>query len=48
MMLGKKPGDTWAAAGFNLFFQQFQVVLRSWLNQMDLVTEIPFGQEEFF
>ena len=43
-----KPGDTCAAAGFNLFFQQFQVVLRSRLKQMDLVTEIPFGQEEIF
>ena len=27
--VGIKPGDTCAAAGFNLFFQQFQVVLRS-------------------
>ena len=46
--VGIKPGDTCAAAGFNLFFQQFQVVLRSRLKQMDLVTEIPFGQEELF
>ena len=46
--VGIKPGDTCAAAGFNLFFQQFQVVLRSRLKQMDLVTEIPFGQEEIF
>ena len=38
---GIKPGDTCAAAGFNLFFQQF-------LKQADLVTEIPFGQEEIF
>ena len=45
--VGIKPGDT-CAAGFNLFFQQFQVVLRSRLKQMDLVTEIPFGQEELF
>ena len=46
--IGIKPGDTCAAAGFNLFFQQFQVVLRNRLRQSDLVTEIPFGQEEIF
>ena len=39
--IGIKPGDTCAAAGFNLFFQQFQVVLRNRLRQLDLVTEIP-------
>ena len=46
--IGIKPGDTCAAAGFNLFFQRFQVVLRNRLKQVDLVTEIPFGQEEIF
>ena len=46
--IGIKPGDTCAAAGFSLFFQQFQVVLRNWLRQSDLVTEIPLRQEEFF
>ena len=46
--IGIKPGDTCAAAGFNLFFQQFQVILRNRLKQADLVTEIPFGQEEIF
>ena len=46
--VGIKPGDTCAEAGFNLFFQQFQVVLRNRLKQLDLVTEIPFGQEEIF
>ena len=46
--VGIKPGDTCTAAGFNLFFQQFQVVLRNRLEQMDLVTEILFGQEEIF
>ena len=46
--IGIKPGDTCAAAGFNLFFQQFQVVLRNRLRQLDLVTEIPFGQEGNF
>ena len=38
---GIKPGDTCAAAGFNLFFQQF-------LKQADLVTEIPLGHVENF
>ena len=46
--IGIKPGDTGAAAGFNLFFQQFQEVLRNSLKQADLVTEIPLGQEEMF
>ena len=46
--IGFKPGDTCAAAGFNLFFQQFQTVLRSSLKLVDLVTEIPFREEEIF
>ena len=46
--VGIKLGDTCAAEGFNLFFQQFQVVLRNRLKQLDLVTEIPFGQQEIF
>ena len=46
--IGIKPGDTCAAAGFNLFFQQFQEVLRNSLKQADLVTEIPLGQEKIF
>ena len=46
--IGIKPGDTCAAAGFNLFFQQFQAVLRNRLKQANLVTEIPFGQKEIF
>ena len=46
--IGIKPGDTCAAAGFNLFFQQFQEVLRNRLKQADLVTEIPLGQDEVF
>ena len=45
--IGIKPGDTCAAAGFNLFFQQFQEVLRNCLTQTDLETEIPLGQEKF-
>ena len=48
LLCGRKPGDTCAAAGFNLFFQQFQVVLRNRLRQLDLVTEIPFGQQDIF
>ena len=44
--VGIKPGDTCAAASFNLFFQQSS--LRNRLKQLDLVTEIPFGQEEIF
>ena len=46
--IGIQPGDTCAETGFNLFFQKFQVVLRNRLRQLDLVTEIPFGQEENF
>ena len=38
--IGIKPGDTCAAAGFNLLFQQFQEVVRNSLKQADLVTEI--------
>ena len=46
--IGINPGDTCAAAGFNLFFQQFQEVLRNSLKQADLVTEIPLGKEDIF
>ena len=46
--IGIKPGDTCAAAGFNLFFQQFQEVLRTSLKQADLVAEIPLGQKTNF
>ena len=46
--IGIKPGYTCAAAGFNLFFQQLQEVLRNSLKQADLVTEIPLGQEKIF
>ena len=46
--IGIKPCDTCAAAGFNLFFQQFQEVRRDSLKQADLVTVIPLGQEKIF
>ena len=46
--MGIKPGDTCAAAEFNLVFQQFQEFLRNSLKQVDLVTEIPLGQEKIF